>query len=57
MQPDEKAIELIQKLTKEYALITVDEILWSLNDIDGEYNMGNYIDWWEEVKEEIKTFV
>lgn len=35
-------------------LIAVDEVLWSLNDIDGEENTGNFIHWWEEVKQEIE---
>lgn len=37
------------------ALIVVDEVLWSLNDIDGEINMSNYIDWWGEIREELTT--
>lgn len=39
---------------KHCGFITVNEILFALNDINGEYNMANFIDWWEEVKEEIE---
>ena len=68
METIEKAKELMQKAydldkhnktpqsrCKEIALLCVDEMLWSLNDIDGEINMGNYIPWWEEVREDILT--
>jgi hypothetical protein len=48
----EKAKELIDKMTKQYALITVDEIL-SINSVDKDEDLSNY---WEEVKQEIETF-
>ena len=35
------------------SLIVVNEVLWALSDIDGEENMSNWIDWWEEVKEKL----
>ncbi len=33
-------------------LITINEVLTCLRDINGEKNMSNWIDWWKEVKEE-----
>jgi len=43
----DKAKELIDKMTKQYALIAVDEIL-SINSVDKDYDLSNY---WEEVKQ------
>jgi enoyl-[acyl-carrier-protein] reductase (NADH) len=48
----EKAKELIKKMTKQYALIAVDEIL-SINSVDKDEDLSNY---WEEVKQEIITY-
>ena len=48
----EKAKELIKKMTKQYALIAVDEIL-SINSVDKDEDLSNY---WEEVKKEIETY-
>ena len=45
-----KAKELIDKMTKQYALIAVDEIL-SINSVDKDEDLSNY---WEEVKQEIE---
>lgn len=39
---------------KQCALTAVDEILWALDDIENEINMGDFIPFWEEVKEEIE---
>jgi len=49
----DKAKELIDKMTKQYALIAVDEIL-SINSVDKDYDLSNY---WEEVKQEIFRMV
>ena len=48
----DKAKELIDKMTKPYALIAVDEIL-SINSVDKDEDLSNY---WEEVKKEIETY-
>ena len=48
----EKAQELIDKMTKQYALIVVDEIL-SINSVDKDEDLSNY---WEEVKQEIENY-
>jgi len=48
----DKAKELIDKMTKPYALIAVDEIL-SINSVDKDEDLSNY---WEEVKQEIETY-
>jgi hypothetical protein len=48
----DKAKELIDKMTKQYALIAVDEIL-SINSVDKDEDLSNY---WEEVKKEIETY-
>jgi hypothetical protein len=48
----DKAKELIDKMTKQYALIAVDEIL-SINSVDKDYDLSNY---WEEVKQEIENY-
>jgi hypothetical protein len=48
----DKAKELIDKMTKQYALIAVDEIL-SINSVDKDEDLSNY---WEEVKQEIETY-
>ena len=68
MEPKEKALEIIARHTEilskivddlpngyieRNALSEVNGVLWALNDIDGDINMSDYIDWWEEVKEEI----
>jgi hypothetical protein len=47
----DKAKELIDKMTKQYALITVDEIL-SINSVDKDEDLSNY---WEQVKQEIEN--
>jgi len=47
-----KAQELIEKMTKQYALIAVDEIL-SINSVDKDYDLSNY---WEEVKYYIQNY-
>jgi hypothetical protein len=47
-----KAQELIDKMTNQYALITVDEIL-SINSVDKDEDLSNY---WEEVKQEIENY-
>jgi len=48
----DKAKELIKKMTKQYALIAVDEIL-SINSVDKDEDLSNY---WEEVKKEIENY-
>jgi cupin superfamily acireductone dioxygenase involved in methionine salvage len=48
----DKAKELIDKMTKQYALIAVDEIL-SINSVDKDEDLSNY---WEEVKQEIENY-
>jgi len=47
-----KAKELVEKMTKQYALIAVDEIL-SINSVDKDEDLSNY---WEEVKQEIENY-
>jgi hypothetical protein len=46
----EKANELIDKMTKQYALIAVNEILIVITECETEY-FDNY---WQEVKKEIE---
>jgi hypothetical protein len=48
----DKAKELIEKMTKQYALIAVDEIL-RINSVDKDEDLSNY---WEEVKQEIENY-
>ena len=48
----DQAKELIDKMTKQYALIAVDGIL-SINSVDKDEDLSNY---WEEVKQEIETY-
>ena len=48
----EKAKELIKKMTKQYALIAVDEIL-SINSVDKDEDLSTY---YEEVKQEIENY-
>jgi hypothetical protein len=47
----DKAKELIEKMTKQYALIAVNEILIVITECETEY-FDNY---WQEVKQEILT--
>jgi hypothetical protein len=56
----EKAKELIDKMTKPYALIAVDEI-YKLNlktgaYLDSDSDKINYYSYWEEVKQEIENY-
>jgi predicted PolB exonuclease-like 3'-5' exonuclease len=56
----DKAKELIDKMTKPYALIAVDEI-YKLNlktgaYLDSDSDKINYYSYWEEVKKEIETY-
>jgi len=48
----DQAKELIDKMTKQYALIAVDGIL-SINSVDKDEDLSNY---WEEVKQEIENY-
>jgi hypothetical protein len=48
----DKAKELIDKMTKQYALIAVDEIL-SINSVDKDDYLSTY---YEEVKQEIENY-
>jgi len=48
----DKAKELIDKMTKQYALIAVDEILIVITECETEY-FDNY---WQEVKQEIEKY-
>ena len=48
----DKAKELIEKMTKQYALIAVDEILIVITECETEY-FDNY---WQQVKQEIETY-
>jgi hypothetical protein len=48
----DKAKELIEKMTKQYALIAVDEILIVITECETEY-FDNY---WQEVKQEIEKY-
>ena len=48
----DKAKELIEKMTKQYALIAVDEILIVITECETEY-FDNY---WQEVKQEIENY-
>ena len=46
----------IHSLTKQCALIAVDEIIKALNDdiyIQGETDIDSHIEYWKEVKQEI----
>jgi hypothetical protein len=56
----DKAKELIDKMTKQYALIAVDEI-YKLNLKKGAYldtdsDKINYYSYWENVKKEIENY-
>jgi hypothetical protein len=56
----DKAKELIKKMTKQYALIAVDEI-YKLNlktgaYLDSDSDKINYYSYWEEVKQEIEKY-
>jgi predicted PolB exonuclease-like 3'-5' exonuclease len=56
----DKAKELIDKMTKQYASIAVDEI-YKLNlktgaYLDSDSDKINYYSYWEEVKQEIETY-
>jgi uncharacterized protein YoaH (UPF0181 family) len=56
----DKAKELIDKMTKPYALIAVDEI-YKLNlktgaYLDSDSDKINYYSYWEEVKNEIENY-
>jgi hypothetical protein len=51
----DKAKELIDKMTKPYALIAVDEILLIKKEIWDDFH-SEYFDWWKEVKKEIETY-
>ena len=48
----DKAKELIDKMTKQYALMAVDEILIVITECETEY-FDNY---WQEVKQEIENY-
>jgi hypothetical protein len=69
MTPKEKAIELFDKMcsndgdehhhctyyvAKQCALIAVDEILKAVDDPDETYLMKHSVNYWTEVKKEIK---
>jgi hypothetical protein len=41
-------------MTKQFALIAVDEILWLLNEIDYDLHSDNAIVFYNEVKQEIE---
>jgi len=49
----DKAKELIDKMTKQYALIAVDEIINVTAGLKGWIDGFQY---WEEVKQEIETY-
>ena len=56
----DKAKKLIDKMTKQYALIAVDEI-YKLNlktgaYLDSDSDKINYYSYWEEVKQEIEKY-
>jgi hypothetical protein len=56
----DKAKELIDKMTKQYALIAVDEI-YKLNlktgaYLDSDSDKINYYSYWENVKKEIENY-
>jgi len=67
MTPKEKAIELIDKfenetysliqgqLSKQCALIAVEEILKAVDNPDEKYSMKDSVDYWQEVKQEIEN--
>jgi hypothetical protein len=48
----DKAQELIDKMTKQYALIAVNEILTVITECETEY----YDNYWQEVKQEIEKY-
>jgi hypothetical protein len=48
----DKAKELIDKMTKQYALIAVNEILIVITECETEY----YDNYWQEVKQEIEKY-
>lgn len=48
----EKAQELIDKMTKQYALIAVNEILIVITECETEY----YDNYWQEIKQEIEKY-
>jgi hypothetical protein len=65
MTPKEKAKELyfkmhsqkqiVSKEAKQCALIAVDEIIKAVNDPDDTFLSKDGVDYWEEVKQEIKA--
>lgn len=63
MKPKEKAEELLDKMTmeigkfnaKQCALIAVEEILNTLYSIPFGNALDNELEYWEEVKQEIKN--
>ena len=69
MTPKEKALQLFDKyfvlvnyptpnwksVTKQCALIAVDEILFALNDIEYTSEVAVKIDYYKEVKQEIEA--
>jgi len=48
----DKAKELIEKMTKQYALIAVNEILIVITECETEY----YDNYWQEIKQEIEKY-
>jgi hypothetical protein len=48
----DKAKELIEKMTKQYALIAVNEILIVITECKTEY----YDNYWQEIKQEIEKY-
>jgi hypothetical protein len=67
MTPKEKAIELIESMAfscrecdyeskaKQCALVAVDEILKAVDNPDETYLMKHSVNYWTEVKQEIKN--
>jgi uncharacterized protein YoaH (UPF0181 family) len=52
----EKAKELIKKMTKQYALIAVDELIKDNEMSEILVNGGLQKHYWEEVKQEIENY-
>jgi len=57
MTPKEKAVELVDKLSKQCALIAVDEIINNNSKIPGLLTQDTMRNtwYWQEVKQEIET--
>ena len=54
MKPIDKGNELVQRYGFDNAINIINEILWTLNDMDVEYDTSGFIDFWEEAKSDLQ---